>query len=92
LFEIMNAIPLATLLAVGYVILILASALYPKFAIGQFIMMALITVAMLLSDPLQTVQGDPNEGWVPQIGFVLAWLGTGIVLLSGKFHDPELDV
>ncbi len=64
----------------------------PKWGIAQFVVLALITAVMLLSDPLQTVQGDPNDGWVPQIGFILAWLGTGFVLLSGRYYDPEMEV
>jgi hypothetical protein len=91
LFDIFNHIDLswgglwAIALAIAYFIIIFGSYLRPKWGIAQFVVLALITAVMLLSDPLQTVQGDPNEGWVPQIGFILAWLGTGFVLLSGRY-------
>ena len=74
-----------------YFIIIFASYLRPKWGIAQFVVLALITAVMLLSDPLQTVQEVPNDGWVPQIGFVMAWLGTGLVLLSGRYYAPGLE-
>jgi hypothetical protein len=93
LFGVFNHIglPVTVLLAFAYFVIILASGLHAKWGIAQFVVLSLITAVMLLSDPLQTVQGAPNDGWVPQISFVMAWLGTGLVLLSGRYYAPGLE-
>ncbi len=83
-----TGLSLTVVLAGAYILIIISCAFHAKWGIAQFVVLALITAVMLLSDPLQTVQGDSNDGWVPQIGFVLAWLGTGIVLLSGTVPRP----
>jgi hypothetical protein len=94
LFGIFNhiALPWGFILAIAYFIIIFASYLRSKWGIAQFVVLVLITAVMLISDPLQSVQGDPNDGWVPQIGFIIAWLGTGLVLLSGRYYAPGLEV
>jgi hypothetical protein len=87
-----TGLPVAVLLAGAYILIIISCAFHAKWGIAQFVVMALITVVMLLSDPLQTVQGAPNDGWVPQLGFVMAWVGTGMVLLSGRYYAPGFEV
>ena len=87
-----TGLSLTVVLAGAYILIIISCAFHAKWGTAQFVVLALITAVMLLSDPLQTVQGDSNDGWVPQIGFILAWIGTGMVLLSGRFYSPEPEV